>query len=402
MTQYFVRRGTKAMGPLSEEKTGEMIKAKKLKPSDQISVTTDGPWDKLSEVYKDVLAGTYASAETVVDDFESDYPDDDLLDDYVDDGDDYDYEMPSPKRKKKPKASKSKSGEPKSAPNYRRIAIIATPVFVLVLGMTGFLLWATQTLNNGNDVQQNTADDEPPRDLKVEEQDVKDLANQEESKTKSLQQFAAELADRLNKLDTTNNPKFGEMSVGHIKDHAKATNSYDSFLRTWKLERLSGANESNRYAQIIPILEYWLEKSYILCKSKCHLKIRNVNAIQGRAFIDIDYHYTVTDVAEMMPDPDFLHGMKLYEDKLVGWHGVVSGIRLEVVNSGESWAVVVGNTNTNELMEGADAASAEQIDIVIAAMVQVHAQMSIRLPDREFASSVDPMSVVDYRRDPKQ
>lgn len=60
MSQHFIKRGSKTLGPFTAEKVAQLIKAKKLEPADEVSSSEDGPWDRLSDVYKEIRNGSYA------------------------------------------------------------------------------------------------------------------------------------------------------------------------------------------------------------------------------------------------------------------------------------------------------------------------------------------------------
>jgi hypothetical protein len=60
MSQYFIKRGSKTQGPFPAEKVDQLIKAKKLKPSDEVSLSEEGPWDRLPDVHEEIRNGTYA------------------------------------------------------------------------------------------------------------------------------------------------------------------------------------------------------------------------------------------------------------------------------------------------------------------------------------------------------
>ena len=60
MSQHFIKRGSKTRGPFTAEKVVQLIKAKRLKSSDAVSLSEEGPWDRLSDVHKEIRNGTYA------------------------------------------------------------------------------------------------------------------------------------------------------------------------------------------------------------------------------------------------------------------------------------------------------------------------------------------------------
>jgi hypothetical protein len=55
-----MKRGSKTLGPFTAKKVVQLIKAKKLKSSDEVSLSEEGPWDRLSDVHKEIRNGTYA------------------------------------------------------------------------------------------------------------------------------------------------------------------------------------------------------------------------------------------------------------------------------------------------------------------------------------------------------
>jgi hypothetical protein len=57
--QFYIRRNGKVKGPMDAKRIRKLVKSKKLKPSDQVSLSVDGSWDRLSNAYKDIMSGTY-------------------------------------------------------------------------------------------------------------------------------------------------------------------------------------------------------------------------------------------------------------------------------------------------------------------------------------------------------
>ena len=53
--QYHIKRGESLKGPFTVDKLQSLIKAKKLKPSDKVSQSPDGPWERLGDVYKAIV-----------------------------------------------------------------------------------------------------------------------------------------------------------------------------------------------------------------------------------------------------------------------------------------------------------------------------------------------------------
>lgn len=131
MSQYFVRRGEKTLGPMSESKVSQMIKARRLKPNDEVSVHRDGPWSLLSESRQAIMDGTYEATEV----FETDASGGDEFGvSYSDD----DYGMPGPRKKKQSK--KKEGGDSKrevrqSKPRSKaRIALFCVLGWLLIAG----------------------------------------------------------------------------------------------------------------------------------------------------------------------------------------------------------------------------------------------------------------------------
>jgi len=52
---YHIKRGTTLKGPFSVKKLQSLMKAKKLKPSDEVSQAPEGPWERLGDVYKTIV-----------------------------------------------------------------------------------------------------------------------------------------------------------------------------------------------------------------------------------------------------------------------------------------------------------------------------------------------------------
>ena len=57
--QFYIRRNGKVKGPMDAKLIRKLVNSKKLKPSDEVSLSVDGSWDRLSKVYKDIISGTY-------------------------------------------------------------------------------------------------------------------------------------------------------------------------------------------------------------------------------------------------------------------------------------------------------------------------------------------------------
>jgi membrane protein YdbS with pleckstrin-like domain len=64
--KFFIRRNGKVKGPMDAKRIRKLVKSKKLKPSDEISLSVDGSWDRLSTVYKKILRSSYPQSETGV------------------------------------------------------------------------------------------------------------------------------------------------------------------------------------------------------------------------------------------------------------------------------------------------------------------------------------------------
>ena len=60
--QFYIRRNGKVKGPMDAKRIRKLVKSKKLKPSDQVSLSVDGSWDRLSKAYKDIMSGTYVDS----------------------------------------------------------------------------------------------------------------------------------------------------------------------------------------------------------------------------------------------------------------------------------------------------------------------------------------------------
>jgi hypothetical protein len=60
--QFFIRRNGKVKGPMDAKRIRNLVKSKKLKPSDEVSSSVDGSWDRLSNAYKDIISETYADS----------------------------------------------------------------------------------------------------------------------------------------------------------------------------------------------------------------------------------------------------------------------------------------------------------------------------------------------------
>lgn len=57
--QYFIKRKEKINGPFSLNQIQKAINSSQIKSQDQISVSEDGPWDGMKDVYKQILDGSY-------------------------------------------------------------------------------------------------------------------------------------------------------------------------------------------------------------------------------------------------------------------------------------------------------------------------------------------------------
>jgi hypothetical protein len=53
--QYHIKRGESLKGPFTVDKLQSLIEAKTLKPSDSVSQSPDGPWERLGDVYKTIV-----------------------------------------------------------------------------------------------------------------------------------------------------------------------------------------------------------------------------------------------------------------------------------------------------------------------------------------------------------
>ena len=63
---YFIQRGTKVNGPFDKAQLKTLVQAKKLKKSDGISKSTDGPWEPFGSVYKKIFSAAPSPAKSTV------------------------------------------------------------------------------------------------------------------------------------------------------------------------------------------------------------------------------------------------------------------------------------------------------------------------------------------------
>jgi hypothetical protein len=56
--EFFIRRNGKVKGPMDAKRIRKLVKSKNLKPSDEVSLSVDGPWDRLATAYKDIVSGS--------------------------------------------------------------------------------------------------------------------------------------------------------------------------------------------------------------------------------------------------------------------------------------------------------------------------------------------------------
>tara|TARA_R110002167_G_C12690390_1_gene652365 strand:- start:1531 stop:2349 length:819 start_codon:yes stop_codon:yes gene_type:complete len=144
MKKYFVRRNENVNGPFSVEKIQKLVEVKKLKPTDEISTTQEGPWESVKLAYKSVVSGDFQSvideAEGVEDEFL------DALDEY-DEGDivsDDEYISPRKRQLKEQKkaaveaeSNKKKRSSSKQLPlRTRGMSILAFLGFIVSLFFT--------------------------------------------------------------------------------------------------------------------------------------------------------------------------------------------------------------------------------------------------------------------------
>jgi hypothetical protein len=54
---YFIKRGESINGPFTLKKLQKALSDKKLKANDELAVSSDGPWERLSALHKDIKAG---------------------------------------------------------------------------------------------------------------------------------------------------------------------------------------------------------------------------------------------------------------------------------------------------------------------------------------------------------
>jgi hypothetical protein len=77
---YFIKRNEAVNGPFTLKKLQKALSDKKLKANDELSTSSDGPWERLSVLHKDIRAGKHpfvaaeapADAESVMDEWTTD------------------------------------------------------------------------------------------------------------------------------------------------------------------------------------------------------------------------------------------------------------------------------------------------------------------------------------------
>jgi hypothetical protein len=62
MAQYFVKRNDKVNGPFTSDQVNSGVKSKKLKATDLLATSKDGPWKPLSDFYQKKKVQTQATA----------------------------------------------------------------------------------------------------------------------------------------------------------------------------------------------------------------------------------------------------------------------------------------------------------------------------------------------------
>jgi hypothetical protein len=148
--QYFIKRGERINGQFSVEKLQALKKAKKLKAGDEISQSAEGPWDRIGDVYKNIL-----NNEDSGDEYEE--PGDDRYDD--------EYEEYSPLRtrtKSRNAKTSSKSGNQSSGNKGRIIAVAVGGGVVVLAGIMVAVVYIVQAAtkdDHNNIVQAATKDD---------------------------------------------------------------------------------------------------------------------------------------------------------------------------------------------------------------------------------------------------
>jgi hypothetical protein len=56
---YFIKRGESINGPFTLKKLQKALSDKKLKANDQLSISNQGPWERISSLHKDIKAGKH-------------------------------------------------------------------------------------------------------------------------------------------------------------------------------------------------------------------------------------------------------------------------------------------------------------------------------------------------------
>ncbi len=79
---YFIKRGENINGPFTLKKLQKALSDKKLKANDQLAISNQGPWERLSSVHKDIKAGKHpfvadeapVDAESIMDEWMEEQP----------------------------------------------------------------------------------------------------------------------------------------------------------------------------------------------------------------------------------------------------------------------------------------------------------------------------------------
>jgi hypothetical protein len=79
---YFIKRGETINGPFTLKKLQKALSDKKLKANDQLAISNQGPWERLSSVHKDIKAGKHpfvadeepVDAESIIDEWMEEQP----------------------------------------------------------------------------------------------------------------------------------------------------------------------------------------------------------------------------------------------------------------------------------------------------------------------------------------
>jgi hypothetical protein len=156
--QYFLKRGKTVKGPFNVEKLQALKKANKLEGDDDISQSRNGPWDRIGDVYKNILN------KDSVDEYED--PGDDQYDDEYEeyaDEEAHDYE-PRTRTKSRNAKTSSKSGN-QSAGNKGRIIVVAVVLacggIIAICGGVLFMVFGgTPSVSDNTPLHFSTTDSE--------------------------------------------------------------------------------------------------------------------------------------------------------------------------------------------------------------------------------------------------